>query len=81
MNFVFCWKYRYKYYQKIGKNLSGKYSYKRLGLAKQSSIDAIKTLWKTAIQKSVEAIGGLIGNRITDKINEDSSHITWDNYS
>ena len=44
----------------IGKNLSNKYSQKRLDSAKQSTADAIKTVSKRAIQKTVEATGDLI---------------------
>ena len=35
---------------------------------KQSATDAFKTLLKRAIQKTVEATGGLIGNKVADKI-------------
>ena len=44
----------------IGKNLSNKYSQKRLDSAKQSTADAIKTVSKRAIQKTAEATGDLI---------------------
>ena len=45
---------------KTWKNLSSKNSQKRLGHAKQSAT-------KRAIQKTWEAAGDLIGNRIVDK--------------
>ena len=51
-----------------GKNLSNKYSQKRLDSAKTSTTDAIKTGSKRAIQKTAEATGDLIGNKIADKI-------------
>ena len=44
----------------IGKNLSNKYSQKRLDSAKQSTADVIKTVSKRAIQKTAEATGDLI---------------------
>ena len=44
----------------IGKNLSNKYSQKRLDSAKQSTADVIKTVSKRAIQKPAEATGDLI---------------------
>ena len=52
----------------IGKNLSNKYSQKFIDTAKKSTTDAIKTPSKRAIQKTAEAIGDLIGNKIADKI-------------
>ena len=36
---------------------------------KKSTADAIKTASKRAIQKTAEAAGGLVGNKIADKIN------------
>ena len=52
----------------MGKNLSNKYGQKLIDRAKKSATDAIKTVSKRAIQKTVEATGDLIGNKITDKI-------------
>ena len=52
----------------IGKNLSSKYSQKLLEHAKQSATDALKTTSEKAIQKTVEANGGLIDNTIVNKI-------------
>ena len=52
----------------MGKNLSNKYSQKLLDSAKKSTTDAIKTASKIAIQKTVEATGDLISNKIADKI-------------
>ena len=52
----------------MGKSLSNKYGQKLLDSAKKSTTDAIKTASERAIQKTAEAIGDLIGNKITDKI-------------
>ena len=52
----------------MGKSLTNKYSQKLLDSAKKSTTDAIKTASKRAIQKTAEATGGLIGNKIPDKI-------------
>ena len=52
----------------MGKNLSNKYSQKRLDSAKISTTDAIKTTSKRTIQKTTETTGDLIGNKIADKI-------------
>ena len=52
----------------MGKSLSSKYSQKILDTAKKSTTNAIKTPSKRAIQKTAEATGDLIGNKIADKI-------------
>ena len=52
----------------IGKNLSNKYGQKYFDGAKKSTIDAIKTVSKTAIKKTTDATGDVIGNKIADKI-------------
>ena len=46
----------------MGKSLSNKYVRKLLDSAKKCTPDAIKTASKTAIQKTAEATGDLIGN-------------------
>ena len=51
----------------MGKSLSNKYGQKLLDSAKKSTTDAIKTASKRAIQKTAEATGDLIGNKIADK--------------
>ena len=51
-----------------GKSLSNKYGRKFLDSAKKSTTDIIKTPSKRAIQKTAEATGDLIGNKIADKI-------------
>ena len=45
-----------------------KYSQKLVDGAKKSAIDALKTASERAIQKTAEATGDLIGNKIADKI-------------
>ena len=52
----------------ISKNLIGKYIQKRLDDFKQSAIDALKTSSRRVIQKTAEATGDLIDNKIPDKI-------------
>ena len=53
----------------IGKTLSSKYGQKRLDSAKKkSTTDEIKTASKRAMQKTAEATGDLIGNKIAVKI-------------
>ena len=52
----------------MGKSLSSKYGQKLLDTAKKSTTDAIKTASKRAIQKTAEATGDLISNKIADKI-------------
>ena len=56
------------YFCNIGKSLSNKYGQKRFDSAKKSTTDAIKISSKRAIQKTAEATGDLIGNKIADKI-------------
>ena len=53
---------------KVAKNMSNKYSQKVVDTAKKSATDAIETASKRAIQKTAEATGDLIGNKIVDKI-------------
>ena len=52
----------------MGKNLNNKYGQKILDSTKKPTTDAIKTVSKRAIQKTAEAIGDLIGNKIVNKI-------------
>ena len=52
----------------MGKMLSNKYGQKLFDSAKTSTTDAIKTASNRAIQKTAEATGDLIGNKIADKI-------------
>ena len=48
--------------------MSNKYGKKLFDTDKKSAIDAVKTASKRAIQKTAEATGDLIGNKIADKI-------------
>ena len=52
----------------IGKNLNNKYSQKLFDTAKKSTTDAMQAGSKRAIQKTAEARGDLLGNKIADKI-------------
>ena len=52
----------------IGKSLSNKYGQKLLDNAKKPTTDILKTASERAIQKTAEATGDLIGNKIADKI-------------
>ena len=52
----------------VAKSLNNKYGQKLLDSAKKSTTDAIRTASKRAIQKTVEATGDLIGNKIAGKI-------------
>ena len=47
--------------------MSNKYSQKLVDTAKKSAADAIKTASKIAIQKTAEAAGDFVGNKIADK--------------
>ena len=58
----------FSFAKNIGKSLSNKYGQKLLDSAKKSTADAIKTASIRAIQKTAEATGDLIGNKIADKI-------------
>ena len=55
------------------KTLSGKYSQKLLGHAKQSAADATLNYFKKVIQQIAEATGDLIGNKIADWITKVSN--------
>ena len=60
--------YRFLSFAKnLGKNLSNKYDRKLLDSTKKLTTDAIKTASKRAIQKTAEATGDLIGNKIADE--------------
>ena len=60
---------------KIGKNISNKYSQKFVDSAKKSATDSIKTASKRAIQKRAEATGDLRGNKIADQITSVSTEL------
>ena len=59
----------------MGKDLSNKYCQKFPDSAKKSTTDAIKTASKIAIQKTAEATGDLIGNKIAYKITSVSTEL------
>ena len=65
----------------MGKSLSSKYGQKRLDSAKKSTTDAIKAASNRAIQKTAEATGDLIGNKIADKITSVSKKSSNNNNS
>ena len=65
----------------MGKSLSNKYGQKLLDSAKKSTTDAIKTASKRAIQKTAEATGDLIGNKIVEKITSVSKKPVMELYS
>ena len=52
----------------MGKSLSNEYGQKLLDSDKKSTTDAKKAASKTGIQKTAEATGDLIVNKIADKI-------------
>ena len=52
----------------MNKSLSNKYCQKLLDSANKFTTNAIKTASKIAIQKTAEATGDLIGNKIADEI-------------
>ena len=52
----------------MGKNLISIYGQKLLHSAKKSTTDAIRTVLKRAIEKTAQAPGNSIGNKIVDKI-------------
>ena len=52
----------------ISKNLSGKFSWKLLDHAKKYATDPLKTYSKRFIQKTAEATGDLICNKIANRV-------------
>ena len=61
--------------ENMGKNLTNKYGQKLLDSTKKPTADAIKTASKRAIQKTAEATGDLIDNKIADKITSVSAEL------
>ena len=57
-----------RHVNKVAKSLSNKYGQKLRDSAKKSTADAITAASKRAIQKTAEATGDLIDNKIADKI-------------
>ena len=59
--------------------MSGKYSQKLLDHAEQSAIDAFKIASRKAIQKTAEATGDLISNKIANRITKVSNKLQQNN--
>ena len=65
---------RFRKYVKVygflsfAKNFGNKYCKKLMDIATKTGIDATKTTPKRIVQKTAEATGDLIGNKIADKI-------------
>ena len=55
-------------FMSFSRSMSNKYGKKLVDTAKRSATDAIKTASKRAIQKTAEATGDMIGNKVADKI-------------
>ena len=55
-------------FMSFARSMSNKYGKKLVDMAKKSATDAIKTASKRVIQKTAEATGDLVGNKIADKI-------------
>ena len=74
---IFVKGYRFlSFTQNNGKNISSKYSQKLIDHAKQSATDALKTVSKRAIQKTAEATGNLIANKIDNYKKITTKHFT-----
>ena len=54
-------------FMSFARSMSNKYGKKLVDRAKKSDTDAIKTASERAVQKTAEATGNLIGNKIADK--------------
>ena len=54
-------------FMSFARSMSNKYGKKLVDTTKKSATDAIKTASKRTIQKTAEATGDLIGNKIADK--------------
>ena len=52
----------------FARNFGNKYGKKLMDTATKTGIDAAKIASKRVVQKTAEATGGLIGNKIADKI-------------
>ena len=55
-------------FMSFARSMNNKYGKKLVDTAKKSAADAIKAASKRAIQKTAEASGDLMGNKIADKI-------------
>ena len=63
-------------FMSFARSMSNKYGKKLVDTAKKSATDAIKTTSKRAIQKTAEAAGDLVSNKIADKMTSVSKKIT-----
>ena len=63
-------------FMSFARSMSNKYGKKLVDTAKKSATDAIKTASKRAIQKTAEATGDLVCNKIADKITSVSKKST-----
>ena len=63
-------------FMSFARSMSNKYGKKLVDTAKKSATDAIKTAPKREIQKTAEATGDLVGNKISDKITSVSKKST-----
>ena len=63
-----------KHVTRVVKTMSNTYSQKLFDNAKKSATDAIKTASKRVIQKTPEATGDLIANKIADEITKASKN-------
>ena len=63
-------------FMSFARSMSNRYGKKLVDTAKKSATDAIKTASKRTIQKTAEATGGLVGNKIADKITNVSKKST-----
>ena len=63
-------------FMSFARSMSNKYGKKLVDKARKSATDAIKTASTRAIQKTVEATGDLVGNKIADTITSVSKKST-----
>ena len=63
-------------FMSFARSINNKYGKKLVDTAKKSATDAIKTVSKGAIQKTAEAAGDLVGNKIADTITGVSNKFT-----
>lgn len=59
----------------MGKNLRSKYVRKLLDITENVATNALKTVSKTAIQKTSEATNDMVGNKIVGKISKVDSNL------
>ena len=63
-------------FMSFARSMSNKYGKKLVDTAKKVATDAIRTASKRAIQKTAEAKGDVVGNKIADKITSVSKKST-----